>query len=188
MATAQLLPLAPLSELLEGVLADGLEHEEPVVADRLDEAVVDERAKIVEVRIADFLGRLQWERAGEDREAGEKLAGARFEEVVAPLDRRTQCPLALGGVAGTARQDGERRVEPLEEPLGREQLRPRRGQLDREREAVEAAADLLHGRVGSDLAPDGVGALDEQRGGLLLRKRLEPVLVLARPHEAALGS
>ena len=142
-ATAQLLPLAPLPELLEGVLADGLEHEEPVVADRLDEAVVDERAKIVEVRIADFLGCLQWERAGEDREAGEQLAGARFEEVVAPLDRRTQCPLALGGVAGTARQDGERRVEPLEEPLGREQLRPRRGELDREWEAVEAAADLL---------------------------------------------
>ena len=42
-APAQLLLLVPLSELLEGVLADGLEHQEAVVAGRLDEAVVDER-------------------------------------------------------------------------------------------------------------------------------------------------
>ena len=98
------------------------------------------------------------------------VAGGRVEQVVAPFDRRAQRPLALGRVAGTARQDGERRVEPLEKPLGREQLRPRRGELDGEREAVEAAADLLHRRVGSDLAPDRPGALDEERGGLLLRE------------------
>ena len=91
--------------------------------------------------------------------------------------------MALGRVAGTARQDSERRVEPLEKPLGREQLRPRRGELDREWEAVEAAADLLHGHVGSDIAPDGPGSLDEECGRLLLRKRLEPVLVLPRHTE-----
>jgi hypothetical protein len=56
-----------------------------------------------------------------------------LEQVVAPFDRCAQRPLALGRVARTTRQEIERRVEPFEEPLGREQLHPRRGQLDRER-------------------------------------------------------
>jgi hypothetical protein len=107
-APAHLSLLFSLPKLLERVLADGLEHEEPVVADRLDEAVVDERPKAVELRIADFLGGFQWERAREDREPGEELAGGRVEEVVTPFDRRTQRPLALGRVAGTAGQESER--------------------------------------------------------------------------------
>ena len=69
-ATAQFLLFVPLPELLEGVLADGLEHEEPVVADRLDEAVVDKGAKVVELRAADLLGRLQ----GNEPEKTEKRA------------------------------------------------------------------------------------------------------------------
>ena len=63
-----------------------------------------------------------------------------------------------------------------------------RGELDREREAVEAAADLFHGRAGSDFAPDWPGALGEERGGLLLRERLEPVFLFARDAERRLGS
>jgi hypothetical protein len=63
LAPAQLLPLVPLPELLEGVSPMVSSMKNRVVADRLDEAVVDERAKIVELRTADLFGCLQWERA-----------------------------------------------------------------------------------------------------------------------------
>jgi hypothetical protein len=182
-APAQLLFVAASPELLASELADRLEHDETVVADRLDQAVVDERGEVVELRTTDVLGCLQWKRTREDPEPGEEGAGARVEEVVAPLDRRTQRPLPLRRVAGTRRQEGESRVEPVEEPLGREQLRPRGGELDRERQVIEAAADLLNGRTRSDLATDFSGALGEEHRGLLSRKRLESVHLLARNAE-----
>ena len=105
---------------------------------------------------------------------------ARIEQVVAPLDRRAQRALALGHIARAAGQERENRVEALEEQLGREELRPGGGELDREREAVEAAADRLDRRVGCELPPDGTRTLDEERRSVVGRQRLEPVLPLAR--------
>ena len=61
------MPLPELSasargEPLARVLADRLEHQEAVVADRLHEAGVDERCEAVEVGAADLLGGLERER------------------------------------------------------------------------------------------------------------------------------
>ena len=63
-------PLEPLVR----VLADRVEHQEAVVADPLHEARVDERTELVELGVADLLGRFQWERADEDRQTPEELA------------------------------------------------------------------------------------------------------------------
>ena len=89
---------------------------------------VDERREGVEVGVADLLGSLEREAAGEDGEAREELAARGVEEVVAPLDRRAQRALALGRVARAARQQRERRVEALEQRArarGASSARPR---------------------------------------------------------------
>ena len=87
-----------------------------------------------------------------------------------------QGALAFGGVPAPAGQDGQRVLEPLEQLLGREQARAGRGQLDRERKPVQAAADRVHGR--ERLRVGGAGL--EERDRVLLGQRLDRVLVLAR--------
>jgi hypothetical protein len=52
-APPQLAFLGSLPELLQGVLPNRLEDEEAIVSDRLDEAVVDERAEVVELGTTD---------------------------------------------------------------------------------------------------------------------------------------
>ena len=46
------------------------------------------------------------------------------EQPVAPVDRGTQRLLALGPVTGAAGEEGQRLLEPVEDPLRREQARP----------------------------------------------------------------
>ena len=130
--------------------------------------------------LADLLRGREREAAAKTESRAKSSWTARIEQVVAPLDRRAQRALALGRVARAARQERESRVEALEEPLGSEELRPRGRELDREREAVEAAADRLDRGVGCELAPDGTRPLDEERRRLARRERLEPILPLAR--------
>ena len=68
-----------------------------------------------------------------------------------------------------------RLLEPGEQRLGREQLGARGGKLDREREAVEADADLGDRRRvrvrDGEVGLHGAGALDEERDRLVLRER-----------------
>ncbi len=71
--------LVRVGELLLRVLADRLQHQETVVVDRLDEAVVDQGGNAVEVGGANVLRRIEGERAHEDREAGEELLRAGVE-------------------------------------------------------------------------------------------------------------
>jgi hypothetical protein len=66
-----------------------------------------------------------------------------------------------------------------EQRLGSEQLRPRGGELEREREAVEPAADRVDRRVRRERAADCAGALDEERRRLVRREWVERVLALA---------
>ncbi len=163
------------------VLADRLQHQEAVVADRLQKARVDERRRgrrdrRSQTSSAASSGKLP----AKTESAAKSCSGVVVEQVVAPLDRGAQRALALGGVTRAARQQRERRVEALEEPLGSEKLRTRGGELDRERESVEPAADRLDGRVGRELPPDRTGPLDEERGRIARGERLQPVLPLAR--------
>ena len=96
--------------------------------------------------------------------------------------------MALWRVASAAGQQRERGVEPLQEAIGTEDLRPGRGQLDSQWQPVEPAADRLDRVVGRQLAADRQRALGEQRRGVPDRKRLQTVLVLARdPERRAAG-
>src|SRR4029450_11982417 len=90
----------------------------------------------------DSPGGVQRKAARKDAEPTEELLLLAGAELVAPLDRRAQRPLALGEIAPRRREDGQASVEPREKLAGREDLDARRRQLDRKREAVEAAADF----------------------------------------------
>ena len=68
-----------------------------------------------------------------------------LEELVAPVDGRSQGLLALGEVARAAAQEAEPVVEPVAQDLRREQPEAGGGELDRQRQAVEPAADLRDG-------------------------------------------
>src|SRR6266487_7051141 len=87
--------LTGLVEPLPRVLAQRLEQEEALVAERLQQAVIEERGELVELRSCDRLGGVETEGAAEDRETAEGSPSVGVEEVVAPFDRRAQRPLPL---------------------------------------------------------------------------------------------
>ena len=177
--------LACVDEQLRCELADRLEEEKAIVADGLQQAQVDQRGQRLEVGVADLLGRLERESAGEDREAREEPTALLVEEVVAPRDRRPQCALTLRCVARASGEERQSSIESLEQRLRSEELGPGGRELDRERKAVQAPADRGHGLVGRDLAADRARALDEQCRGVGRRQWIEGVLVLAREVERA---
>ena len=176
--------LAAGRELFRGVLADRVQEPEPRLAAGhllgLDEALVeqghhpvDDVAADLRRRPADRLRRLEVEAAGEHRQAVEQPLGVLVEDVVAPGDRGAQGLLARRQVARAGGQQVELVLEPAEDRLGRQELDPRGGQLDRQRHAVEPGADGRHGGrvlVGhGEARPDRHRALDEQaHGGVLL--------------------
>ena len=127
------------------------------------------------IAAADGLGRGERAAAGEDGEAREERLLVGAEQVVAPVDRRAERLLAGGQVARAAGEEVEALLEPGEQRLGREQLRTRGGELDRERQAVEADADLGDRRRvrvrDREVGLHGPGALDEERDRVVLRER-----------------
>ncbi len=149
---AQGLGFAGRFQELDRELADGLEHCEARLvrgaADAPDEALIDERGEGVEdvqtVLSADGLRVLQRPAAREDGQPREQPALGFVEQAVAPLERRAQRALSVGQVLSAADEQVERLVEPAVHRLGSEQLRPRGGQLDRERKPVEALTDAGH--------------------------------------------
>src|SRR5438874_5109989 len=125
-----LLGLRGFVELLERELPQRLEHEEPRLADRLEEALVDERRDRVEIGARDGGGGVEREAAAEDREPTECDSLRIREQVVAPLDRVPQGLLPLRRVARAAGQEWQRLFKPLEDRTRREQLRACGGELD----------------------------------------------------------
>ena len=103
---------------------------------------------------------------GEDRQPLEHPLLGGFEQRVAPFDRRPEGLLALGHVAGRAAEELEAAAEPVAQRLRREQAEAGGRELDRERQAVEPAADLGDRRgvvVGHvEVGAHGAGAVDEQ--------------------------
>ncbi len=71
------------------------------------------------------------------------------------------------------------RFEPVGEFRRARATRPRRGELQGERQAVEALADSANWRTVAEAGVHVTGALDEQGGGVVQRERLDAVLALA---------
>ena len=117
--------------------------------------------------------------------AVEQRAGSSRQALVAPVDRRAKRPLALGQVDRPLHLEREPFLERADDLGRREHHEPRGDELDGERQAVETAADLVHGRerVGSEDHAARSGELDEQRRGVLDGERLERQDVLRREAE-----
>jgi hypothetical protein len=128
-------------------------------------------------------GETQGEAADEDREAAEERPLLGCQEVVAPSDGVAHRLETGGQVARAAGQEREATLQPRDERCRREDARPRRRQLDRQRQPVEAPAEggdgggvgigQREGRIG------GAGTLDEERDRRSLRQDVEtgPCLV-----------
>ena len=166
-------------EALERVLADRLEHREAAVS-LANEALVDERGERLQLRIADRLCSLEAPAAGEHRQPGHELLLLRVEQLEAPFDRCAQRLLPLGQVPCPACEERQPLLQPFEQGVGRQELHEGGCQLDREREAVEPAADLGDGSVGREIGPDGASPLAEQRDCVALGQRRNRILLLQR--------
>ena len=116
--------------------------------------------------------------AGEHGQACEEILLGRREQVVAPGDRGAQRPLPLGGRAGAAGEQWQSLLEPLEQHRRRERLDARGSQLDRERQTVEAPADLGDLAVRGKVGADGEGTLDEEIDRFPLSQRIDGDLPL----------
>ena len=86
---AHVVRLSRTLELLDGELADRLQHREALVRVP-QEALIDERLERVHVGPGNLLGRLQRAASGEDGETCEEALLRRGEQLVRPLDRRAQ--------------------------------------------------------------------------------------------------
>ena len=129
-------------EPLERVLAHGFEHPEaPAVAGH--QAVLGERADAVQrLRSADALAAASVKPPTNTPSWANSRCAVRVEQVVAPADRGAQRPLAVGRVARAGAEQVEPAPEAVEDLARGEDLDARRRELDRQRQAVEPAADL----------------------------------------------
>jgi hypothetical protein len=162
MAALSLVGTAALSQSVDGVFADCLQHREPAVS-LAHEAFVDESGKRFEGAITDGLGCFERPAAGEHCEASHGHLLLRIQQVIAPGDRRRQCLLSLGKVP---RPTGEKRkplFEAREQGVRRQQLYAGCSQLDGEWQSVETPADVRDGAVCSETGPHGPRALAEER-------------------------
>ena len=186
-----LLERSEVTRLRGGELAHGVEHREPrlrVVAgvdDHERRAVHDRRQQHLGrcARVADGVHRVQRRAALEHAELREQRPVLVVEHLPGPLERRPQRALALGQVARAAGQQLQPPLQPLQQRRQREQAGAVGGELDREREPVQARADLGHDGlvvVRPPVAPGGGHARLEQRGGVGGRERLHAVRVLDR--------
>ena len=116
----------------------------------------------------DGLRRGERERTREDREPGQQRLLRFGKQVVRPVERGAQGPVALDARPSAPGQQAEHVVEAIGD-LGRTQRAgPGRRQLDRQRNAVEAAADPGDGLGVSGGVEDGarlLGPQDEQLHG-----------------------
>ena len=101
-AAAKLVKFLSGDKLLEGVLPRRLEKPEPVARSAVEEAVVEQRLEVRDVRAGHGFCRFDGEAAGEDSEACERRLRGRREQAVAPVEGGAEGLLSRGGVAGAA--------------------------------------------------------------------------------------
>ena len=159
-----------------------------------EQALVDEcgqrREGCLSVFARDRPSRFDRERAAERAEPVEQVPLGLVQEVVAPVDGRTNGLLARRRIAATGRGRVERRSEVVEEHTRGEHASPSGDELDCEREAVDTTADLVRRTdvllVPHDVGPDRADPLHEESHGV--RERGDAVLVLAlKPQRLATG-
>ena len=118
------------------------------------------------VRPAHVEHRLGGEAAAEEREPAEQPLFCEIEQPDAPVDRRAHRPVAHRRIPRAARERVETGVEQPQQLSGRERPKPRRGQLDRQRQPLEPVADLVKlGAVGIDPCARGRRSGGEQPAG-----------------------
>ena len=100
------------------------------------------RAGVEAVARADLLGRLEPERRRKDGEPAEERLLRLAQQLVAPLDHARERALSLGDHLRATAEQREAIGQALRDLLRRQRPEPRRRELEREREAVEALAHL----------------------------------------------
>jgi hypothetical protein len=124
----------------------GLDNQHRPV-DQVTEKVVDiDEIKAHKIQIGigdDRRGRDPIERTGEDRQTPEHRLLRWRQQVVRPLHGRPQRPMPLDAGPPTAGQEPYTIIEPFHQVCRREVARACGGQLDGERDTVEAASNLL---------------------------------------------
>ena len=146
------LGVASFGELLTAVLRQRLQlRETQLIALRHgnDQRLVDESLDgvgdirgIERLVGADSLGRRQIATAHEHRQPFEHALLVIEQQLVAPVDHRPQCLLARQRSARTTGEQAEPIVEPGGDLLDREGPGPSSGELDRQRQPIEADADV----------------------------------------------
>jgi hypothetical protein len=137
-------------EQLARVLAHRLEHREARLArgrgadDQRRVEQLLEGARDVGVG-HDGLERRERGPAAERAEGGEHGARLFVEELDAPVERRTERALPLRKVSRAARKQRQSLSEPVRRALRAKRSHASGGQLERERQSVERAADAGHG-------------------------------------------
>jgi hypothetical protein len=96
------------------------------------------------------------------------------EQLTAPLDRASQCPLPLGHTATCGREQRKSLLQARQERRRRQQLHTTGGELDGEREPVHAGDDLGDRACVVDREAEvrlhGSRALDEESDSIELRE------------------
>ena len=119
--------------------------------------------------LRDVLRGLQREAAGEDAEPPEHGLLVRRQQAVAPFQRRAQRLMPAQHDARARSEHVEAFVEARAQAFDAEQRHPRRGEFDRERNAVQPPADLddrrrMRGRQ-REVRIDRLRARDEEFDG-----------------------
>ncbi len=158
-------------EAVAGIFTNRFEH--PVALPGVaQKALLDQRLECIDVGATDRFGDLKRAPADEYRETPEDLLFVGREQVIAPLDRRSEGSLAGIGVATALEQ-----IKTLRKPrknLGwGECPRTGRRELDCEREGVQAGAEFGDFDTRLELR-----AVAEERYSLRLVKRKDRVLDL----------
>ena len=181
--------LAACRQLLEGKLTQGLQHDEAWLTVRTcllaQQTLVQKRGDTLE-RIAlrftpsarDGRRRLEGEATGEDREATEEHLLLGREQVVTPGDGVPHRALPFRDITSAAGQQRQPLLEPAKECGWRQHLDPRRGEFDREGQAVHApqiaatamAFSAVRAKSGCTAAARSTKSRTAGRGNVLERR------------------
>ena len=172
---ARRLPVAERAQLRRRVIADAdVEREAPVGLGMEQRLVAQRRQELHRVRLAHHaLRRFHREAPREHRAAREGELLAVRQEPPRPLDRVRQRRVPAVRAARGLREHAVTSRETLGELGERQEPRPRGGELDGERDALEAPDDLgERPRIVGERAAHVAGALQEQEDGGRGRNRL----------------
>ena len=201
----------PLRDLVEGGVAEPVEGERPDAVEQPvtgratfdgeldgDQRAVGETTDDIGRRLRrhvegcqDVLDPGERSAVGEAAECPQSALIIGEQQVIAPRDRRLEGALPVGSAAGRVTQQGEAVVQSSADLGDRQRPRPRRGELDRQREPVERSTHRLDGRRHTlgDRERGSVrgGSSSEQQDRVGERERCEGVDRLAVESERQLA-